>query len=298
MLMAIIWGFVAASSLIIGALLGFARKWPNKLIGSVLALGGGALVASISFELAEEGIDIGGPAPVGIGLAVGALTYFTADRLVSQMGSSSNSGTSRRHGRAGSHNAIGAVDTLDAMGAMGADGSHGTDSAHGAQSESSTVSDPTGPVAPPHGRQKRGGGTSLAVGAFLDGIPEQAVLGLGLASGSGISAALLVAIFISNLPEAIGSSNDMHEAGVKRSSIFWLWIGVAAVCTLATFGGFMLADSVGGGMRSAIDGFAAGALLVMLVDSLIPEAREKAGNTAGLVTVMGFAVAAGLSLLA
>ncbi|WJY73143.1 ZIP family metal transporter [Corynebacterium auriscanis] len=296
--MAIIWGFVAASSLIIGALLGFARKWPNKLIGSVLALGGGALVASISFELAEEGIDIGGPAPVGIGLAVGALTYFTADRLVSQMGSSSNSGTSRRHGRAGSHNAIGAVDTLDAMGAMGADGSHGTDSAHGAQSESSTVSDPTGPVAPPHGRQKRGGGTSLAVGAFLDGIPEQAVLGLGLASGSGISAALLVAIFISNLPEAIGSSNDMHEAGVKRSSIFWLWIGVAAVCTLATFGGFMLADSVGGGMRSAIDGFAAGALLVMLVDSLIPEAREKAGNTAGLVTVMGFAVAAGLSLLA
>ncbi|WP_282940415.1 ZIP family metal transporter [Corynebacterium auriscanis] len=302
--MAIIWGFVAASSLIIGALLGFARKWPNKLIGSVLALGGGALVASISFELAEEGIDIGGPAPVGIGLAVGALTYFTADRLVSQMGSSSNSGTSRRHGRAGSHgshDAIGAVDALDAMGAMGtmgADGSHGTDSAHGAQSESSTVSDPTGPVAPPHGRQKRGGGTSLAVGAFLDGIPEQAVLGLGLASGSGISAALLVAIFISNLPEAIGSSNDMHEAGVKRSSIFWLWIGVAAVCTLATFGGFMLADSVGGGMRSAIDGFAAGALLVMLVDSLIPEAREKAGNTAGLVTVMGFAVAAGLSLLA
>lgn len=296
--MAIIWGFVAASSLIIGALLGFARKWPNKLIGSVLALGGGALVASISFELAEEGIDIGGPAPVGIGLAVGALTYFTADRLVSQMGSSSNSGTSRRHGRAGSHGSHNAIGAVDAMGAIGADGSHGADSAHGAQSEGSTVSNPTGPVAPPHGRQKRGGGTSLAVGAFLDGIPEQAVLGLGLASGSGISAALLVAIFISNLPEAIGSSNDMHEAGVKRSSIFWLWIGVAAVCTLATFGGFMLADSVGGGMRSAIDGFAAGALLVMLVDSLIPEAREKAGNTAGLVTVMGFAVAAGLSLLA
>lgn len=115
------------------------------------------------------------------------------------------------------------------------------------------------------------------MGAFLDGIPEQAVLGIGIAGGSGVSTALMVAIFVSNLPEAIGSSNDMHEAGASRKKIFLLWVAVAAVCALSTVAGFTIADLTSGSVRGAIDGFAAGALLVMLVDSLIPEANEKAG---------------------
>lgn len=246
MLTASLWGAVAASSLIVGALLGFARRWPPKLIGAVLAFGGGALVASISFELAEEGVDIGGPLPVGIGLAVGALTYFFADRAVSQKGK-------RTRGNSGS---AGSKD-----------------------------------------KRRGGNGTSLAVGAALDGLPEQAVLGIGMAGGTGISAALLVAIFVSNLPEAIGSSNDMSEAGVSRKKILTLWVTVAALCTVATIAGYAVADYTTGGMRGAIDGFAAGALLVMLVDSLIPEARQKAGEMAGLITVLGFALATGLSLL-
>ncbi|HVI16804.1 MAG TPA: hypothetical protein VM712_00400 [Gaiellales bacterium] len=70
---------------------------------------------------------------------------------------------------------------------------------------------------------------------------------------------------------------------------------VAGVCTLATVGGFAIADATSGDLQAAINGFAAGALLVMLVDSMIPEAARKAGRPAGLVTVVGFAVAAGLS---
>jgi zinc transporter, ZIP family len=226
---ALAWGALAASSLVIGALLGLAREWPDQAVGLVLAFGAGALVSAVSFELAEEGIDVGGGVAVGIGLAVGAFTYWGLDRLLDR-----HSGGS-------------------------------------------------------------GAGTALALGAFLDGIPEQLVLGIGLATGGGVSLALLVAIFVSNLPEAIGSASQMRAAQRPPAVIRRLWLVVAAICVLATLGGYAIADSVSGELQGGIDGFAAGALLVMLVDSMIPEAARKAGSTAGLVTTLGFAVAAGLS---
>jgi ZIP family zinc transporter len=148
----------------------------------------------------------------------------------------------------------------------------------------------------------RGGGGSagapLALGALLDGVPEQAVLGIGLAQGGAVSLALLVAIFVSNLPESIGASADMLQAGRSRRFVLGLWVAVALVCTLATGAGFLVADVASPDVQAGIDGFAAGALLVMLVDSMVPEATRKARDVTGLATVVGFAVAAGLSLLA
>ena len=222
------WGALAASSLVIGALLGLARDWPDRWVGLVLAFGAGALVSSVSLELAQEGIEVGGGASVGIGLAVGAFTYWALDQALDR-----HSGSSA--------------------------------------------------------------GTALALGAFLDGIPEQLVLGIGLATGGKVSIALLVAIFVSNLPEAIGSASQMRDAKRRPATIRRLWLVVAAVCLLATVAGYVLADSASAHLQGGIDGFAAGALLVMLVDSMIPEAARKAGSTAGLVTTLGFAVAAGLS---
>ena len=125
--------------------------------------------------------------------------------------------------------------------------------------------------------------------------PEQTVLGLGIADGQGISIALLVAIFVSNLPESIGSSSDMKAAGVRTNRIIILWGTVAVVCTLATLGGYALSSITAEQFEAEADGFAAGALLVMLVGSMIPEATEKAHDKAGLAAVLGFAVAAGLS---
>ncbi|WP_168583585.1 ZIP family metal transporter [Gephyromycinifex aptenodytis] len=242
---AALWGSVAASSLLLGAILGILRQWPAKLIGTVLAFGGGALIASVSFELAEEGLATSGPVPLATGLAAGALTYYAANRAVEHLGQ--------------------------------------------------RQADPKAPHL--QGRRRQQGGTSLAVGAFLDGIPEQAVLGIGLAAGQGVSAALLVAIFVSNLPEAIGSASDMRESGASRASVLRIWLGVTFICALATIGGYALADVVSTSVQGAVNGFAAGALLVMLVDSLVPEAREKGGESAGLVTALGFALAAGLALL-
>jgi ZIP family zinc transporter len=121
------------------------------------------------------------------------------------------------------------------------------------------------------------------------------VLGIGFATGNGVSIGLLVAIFVSNLPEAIGSATDMRAAGASVRQIRLLWLVVAGLCALATPLGYLLATHTGGHFQAAINGFAAGALLVMLVDSMIPEATEKSGRVAGLATVLGFAVAAGLS---
>ena len=140
-----------------------------------------------------------------------------------------------------------------------------------------------------------GGGAALALGAFLDGIPEQLVLGIGLASGQPVSAGLLAAIFVSNLPEAIGGATDMKRElhSNKRVMLNWLWI--AAFCAFATLVGYEIADIATDELQAGINGFAAGALIVMLVDTMIPEATEQAGRTTGLVTTLGYAVAAGLS---
>jgi len=150
-------------------------------------------------------------------------------------------------------------------------------------------------IGPNRSQAASGGGTALALGAFLDGIPEQIVLGIGIAAGEGVSVALLVAIFVSNLPEAIGSATDMRAGGTSLRQIRLLWFAVAVLCALATPLGYLLAKETGGHFQAAINGFAAGALLVMLVDSMIPEAASKSGRVAGLATTLGFAVAAGLS---
>lgn len=99
------------------------------------------------------------------------------------------------------------------------------------------------------------------------------------------------------MPESIGSASDMRRDGTARRSILLLWAGVTTVCALATVGGYALADVSGDTGAAVINGFAAGALLVMLVDEMIPEARSKAGAAAGLATAVGFALAAGLSKL-
>ena len=121
------------------------------------------------------------------------------------------------------------------------------------------------------------------------------VLGIGLVTGDGVSVGLLAAIFVSNLPEAIGSATEMRSSGQSDGIILRLWIAVAAVTTLATVVGYAIADSASGELQATINGFAAGALLVMLIDSMIPAATRKAHDLAGLASVLGFAVAAALS---
>jgi zinc transporter, ZIP family len=139
-------------------------------------------------------------------------------------------------------------------------------------------------------------GASLALGALLDGIPEQFVLGTGLAvGGGGVRIGLLVAIFVSNLPEAIGSASEMHAAGTDRGALVRTWAALTVICTLSTVAGYAVANSSGGRLTAFVDGFAAGTLLVMLIDTMVPDALRKAGRVAGLMATLGFAVSAFLA---
>jgi zinc transporter, ZIP family len=236
------WGALAASSLLIGAVLGEARDWSHRFIGLVLGFGAGAMISAVSFELAEDGVAIGGAGAVAIGLGLGALTYYAGDGLIEGRGARP-----------------GAIERRKAS------------------------PDP---------------GSALTLGAFLDGVPEQLVLGIGLATGEGVSVGLLAAIFVSNLPEAIGASTGMRAAGRSRRAIVRLWLGVTAILTIATVAGYGIADAASNELLGGINGFAAGALIVMLIDSMIPEATRQGGRTTGLVTTLGFALAAGLSGIA
>jgi len=152
-----------------------------------------------------------------------------------------------------------------------------------------------GPESPGMHASSSAAGTALALGAFLDGIPEQMVLGMSLAGGEGVSVGLLVAIFVSNLPESLGSASEMRRSGRSGSAILRLWISVAIVCVAASALGFALADAVSPSVEAGLDGFAAGALLVMLADAMIPEARSAGGRASGLLTTLGFALGAALS---
>lgn len=87
----------------------------------------------------------------------------------------------------------------------------------------------------------------------------------------------------------------MRAAGTQPRAIRRLWLLVALICTAASIAGYAVADNVSGNLNATVDGFAAGALLVMLIDSMIPEAVRKGGDVSGLATVLGFAVAAALS---
>jgi ZIP family zinc transporter len=145
------------------------------------------------------------------------------------------------------------------------------------------------------GAQQQGAGGAIALGTVLDGIPESVVLGSTLVGGGGISVALLAAVFLSNLPEAMSATAGLLKAGTSRSRLFVLWGGTTLVSAVAAGVGYLALGSASGATVALVQAFAAGALLTMLVDTMIPEAAEFAGPVGGLVTVLGFATAFGLS---
>jgi len=130
----------------------------------------------------------------------------------------------------------------------------------------------------------------LVLGATLDGIPESVVIGLGLVGGGTVSLAMLVAVFMSNLPEAAAGTAGMRSSGWSRTKIFLLWTAIALVCALASAAGYVLLGDLSRFWLSSVQAFAGGAILMMLANSMIPEAYEHGGKLAGVFTVLGFAV--------
>ncbi len=144
---------------------------------------------------------------------------------------------------------------------------------------------------------KEGSGAAIFVGTLLDNVPESIILGMSLASGGVINLAFLVAVFVSNLPEGVAGTLNLVASGVPRPRVFRMWLVLVLISAgCAAVGYFMILnlDKVNGLMAQA---FAAGAMLTMLADAMMPEAFEHGGKLVGLFTVLGFLGGAILSMM-
>ena len=132
------------------------------------------------------------------------------------------------------------------------------------------------------------GALGIVVGAVVDGIPESLIFGIQLAGGQPIGIAFLGAVWISNIPQALAPSADLAGGGWRVGRVLAMWGAVVLACGLVAGLGFAVADAIGlNGSRAAA--FAAGGLLAMLTDSLMPYAFDRGGVMAGVWTVVGFA---------
>jgi ZIP family zinc transporter len=227
---------VAASSLVLGAIVALALPISRRTIGLVMAFGAGVLISAVAFDLVEEAAGLAyGHGSVALGMAAGCGVFFTGDWLIDHLG--------------------------------------------GAERKDSG------------GAQESGSALAIVLGTVLDGIPESMVIGLTLREGGTVGVAYLIAVFISNLPEAISSTSGLARGGWRTSHIVWLWIGVTAVSALASLIGYVVFENASAETTAFVLAFAAGAILTMLADTMMPEAFEHGGILAGVLTTLGFAVA-------
>jgi ZIP family zinc transporter len=240
---AIFWSALATATLLIGMWLAYRDLVSATWTALIMAFGAGAIISAAAYQLVLGAVVVesGRFVVIGVGMALGALTFYFADRWVDGLG-----------GR----------DRLDFDGA-----------------------------------QAGGSGVGILLGSLLDGVPESLVLGLSLVHSPQVSLAFIFAVAISNVPQGLGGTAGMLAAGWARLRITQLWLSVCGLSIVAAVAGYALATLVPGLTGGFFDSFAAGALLVMLTDTMIPESFEHGGAATGLALVFGFGVATTMALL-
>ena len=267
MLEAAFWGFVGGAALLVGALMGLYLKVGLRVIGLVMAFGAGVLISAVAFELTEEAYRSAGSIAAALGLAAGALTFFAGDWLID-----------RRGGHRRKSPVHGGVRLPEPAADTDHPASGGSSSSTPAASGAAATS-----------------GMALVLGALLDGIPESAAIGISLIGGGGVGTAMVAAVFLSNIPESMSATTGLKASGRSTGWILGLWSLVVGASTLASLAGYALLGGASEETVAFIQTFAAGAILTMLADTMMPEAVEHAGRMVGLLTVLGFAVAFFLS---
>lgn len=254
----LIFGVLASSALVLGALAGGRLRVPKRVLAAMLAFAAGALITALTFELFEGSYERGGIWRAALGLAAGAIVFT----LVSHW--------------------------LD----RAAEGNRETD--HG--SEKLDVDAAASDRAPTPASVSGAAGLALLAAVTLDGVPENVALGVSLGEGTG-GIALLAAIFVSNFPEALVGSASMRAQGRSQLFILGTWTACAVLLTVAVVIGAGPLSSANPETLSLPLAFAAGAVLASLADTLMPEAYEQGGPAVALSTTAGFILAFVLSTL-
>jgi ZIP family zinc transporter len=237
------WGLLAGGALVLGALVAWIAKVPQRLVASVMAFGAGVLISALAFDLVDEAESTGGLWPTVAGFLGGAVVYVAANLVLARRGA-------QHRKRSGSQQ--------------------------------------------PSEEEQSGSGAAIAIGALLDGVPESVVLGLSLLGGGGVGVPVLAAIFISNLPEGLSSASGMKQNGRTARYVFGVWIGIAVASGVAGLLGCLLLQDAAPESIAVITAVAAGAILAMVADTMIPEAFERTHLYAGLIATLGFIVAFGI----
>ena len=149
----------------------------------------------------------------------------------------------------------------------------------------------------PSQAEHSGSGGAIAVGALLDGVPESMVLGLSFLTGPGLSLPMFAAVFISNVPEGLSSTAGWRRAGRGPGYVFGIWGAIAAASGLAALAGYLLMNGAAPTTLAFVNALAAGAILAMITDTMIPEAFESAALYSGLIATLGFLAAFSLHSL-
>ncbi|TYB64822.1 ZIP family zinc transporter [Nonomuraea sp. PA05] len=131
--------------------------------------------------------------------------------------------------------------------------------------------------------------TAIVLGIVLDGIPESTVVGLTLLQSGTVGVAILVAVFVSNVPESVAATTGLRSGGWSWTAVFTLWAGIALVSGLAAGAGYVLLDQASPNVIATVLAFAGGAILAMLSTTMMPEAYEHANRKVGFATTIGFA---------
>jgi len=255
---AIVFGVIASSALVLGALVGARVQFPKRVLAAMLAFAAGALITALTFEMFEDSYEQGGIWRAVVGLAVGAVVF----PLVS-MG-------------------------LDRM----AEGHRKDD--HGSEKLDTDAAARDAAASP--ASVSGAAGLALLAAATLDGIPENLVLGVSLTEGSG-GIALLAAIFAANFPEALVGSASMRAQGRSNAFILGIWTICAVLLVFAVVIGAGPLSSSTPETLSLPLAFAAGAVLAALADTIMPEAYEHGGPTVALSTAAGFGLSFFLATL-
>ena len=230
------WGLLAASSLVLGALLAIWFDLGLRTIGLIMGFGAGVLISAVAFDLVEEASQTSpGTGATIVGIFAGCAVFVVGDWLIGRLG-----GGRRKAAKGG---------------------------------------------------QEDGNALAIVLGTVLDGVPESMVIGLTIFAGGEVGVAYLAAVFISNLPEAISSTTGLLRGGWHRSRVLWMWVAIAVFSGLASLAGYGLFQDASPETVAFVLTFAAGAILTMLANTMMPEAFEHGGRWVGVATTLGFSVA-------